>query len=130
MNRTLTTSKFKVTSGYYFVIPGLELSWRLASGKLSPTPASRSSSPSFSSELGCGVGGTSSPGVGTSSPPVFPDAPISPATLEIPVDELPYVVGVSDSHPFPCSLCEKSFSKLSHVKHHEQVRRFSHHNFP
>ncbi len=96
------------------IFPGLELSWRLASGEgLSPVgpssiSRSRSSSP-YSLEA-------------QSSSPVFPDPPVSPATLEIPPEQLPYVVGVSGTHPYHCQCCEKSFAKLDHLKHHEQVR--------
>ncbi|XP_005096459.2 zinc finger protein 423 [Aplysia californica] len=35
--------------------------------------------------------------------------------------QVPYVIGVNDDHPHNCRFCEKAFSKLGHLRLHEQT---------
>ncbi len=126
-----TTFSTFVTDCFSFVFAGLELTWRLAAGSVSPPPPgsvglpeSRAmfpgGPPSLSGGGGAGSRGSSPAGRGGGGDsPGLP--PPSPDTLRLPPEELPYVVGVSATHPHPCALCEKSFMKLSHLHHHQQV---------
>lgn len=49
------------------------------------------------------------------------DSPLSPTAAEIPLEQLPFAVGVNEGHPYACQFCEKAFPRLSFLKKHEQV---------
>ncbi|XP_074646017.1 uncharacterized protein LOC141902269 [Tubulanus polymorphus] len=35
--------------------------------------------------------------------------------------DIPYSIGTNESHPYSCQFCQKAFTRLSHLKKHEQV---------
>lgn len=49
------------------------------------------------------------------------DLPLSPGMENLTPDDVPGVVGVSQTNPYGCQFCDKAFPRLSFLKIHEQV---------
>src|SRR6218665_298765 len=56
-----------------------------------------------------------------SSDRAAPSPPLTPSSVEISHDPLPYAIGPDENHPYACQSCEKAYSKQSYLKKHEQV---------
>lgn len=50
------------------------------------------------------------------------DLPLSPGMENLTPEDVPGVVGVSQTNPYGCQFCDKAFPRLSFLKIHEQVR--------
>ncbi|XP_050396843.1 zinc finger protein 423 isoform X1 [Patella vulgata] len=59
--------------------------------------------------------------ISSQSPVPAGSEPMSPKSQGMTPEQVPYVVGVSDGHPYACQYCEKAFARLGHLKIHEQV---------
>lgn len=49
------------------------------------------------------------------------DLPLSPGMENLTPEDVPGVVGVSQTNPYGCQFCDKAFPRLSFLKIHEQV---------
>lgn len=83
----------------------------------------RESQPQWTIEnLALNIGHTDSVSSGESGDEVPGlELPLSPGLENLTPEDVPGVVGVSQTNPYGCHFCDKAFPRLSFLKIHEQV---------